>query len=153
MRLKNQLFVFIYFVIFTITAQNVDVNFLIITQQKEFIAGSEIVLEFKTNKPKEYTLYCTNSYGSSIINSEINGKNVVFRIPDYLKNKIGVVSWMVLENKVCGQFKIHPKENPAVLETYLGPPSIEAGGTDFTMMVVIPTDNLDNPLKQNTAVH
>ena len=35
---------------------------------------------------------------------------------------------------------------------YLGPPSIEAGGKDFSMLVTIPTDTLDNPLLENTNV-
>ncbi|NNE15185.1 MAG: hypothetical protein HKN51_09430, partial [Saprospiraceae bacterium] len=38
------------------------------------------------------------------------------------------------------------------IETYIGPPSIEAGGSDYTMLVVIPTDSLDNPITNNTLV-
>ncbi|MFT4645302.1 MAG: hypothetical protein ACI8ZX_001718, partial [Planctomycetota bacterium] len=78
----------------------------------------------------------------------------IFKIPSYISNKKGVLTWEVLNTEIpCfGQLLITSKEEPTSLETYLGPPSIEAGNTDFTMLVVIATDNLDNPLKQNTEV-
>ena len=38
------------------------------------------------------------------------------------------------------------------LETYLGPRSITAGNTDYSMLVAIPTDVYDNPLGSETEV-
>ena len=39
-----------------------------------------------------------------------------------------------------------------LLESYLGPPSIQAGNRDYSMLVVVPTDMFDNPLPKNTSV-
>ena len=55
--------------------------------------------------------------------------------------------------KLIGSIKILPNEKPKTIETYLGPPSIIAGGKDFTMLVTIPTDKFDNPLKEKTTVN
>jgi len=39
------------------------------------------------------------------------------------------------------------------METYIGPPSIIAGLSDYSMLVSIPTDVLDNPLANGTLVN
>jgi hypothetical protein len=44
------------------------------------------------------------------------------------------------------------QQQPTSIETYLGPPSIGAGELDYTMLVVIPTDSLDNPIRDNSKV-
>jgi len=140
-----------WFVINTISGQDA---LKLITKEKIFTVGSIVVLKFTTTSNTAYKLYCTNSYGSSIINSEIKNDMVYFKIPSSISDKKGVLYWRVLNTKkpLLGQLKIIAKEKPISMETYLGPPSIEAGGTDYTMMVVIPTDDLDNPLQQNTKV-
>ena len=78
-----------------------------------------------------------------------------YSIPVSISNKIGVVNWKLFHDKTSqsGKFIINPKQEVAKMETYIGPPSIEAGGTDYTMLVVIPTDSLDNPLTENTLVN
>lgn len=152
MSFKNILIFIIYwFVIQTITAQN---TVTLLTQQQQFIAGKNITLVFEAAKNINLKIYCTNSYGSTLLNSEKNNKHHTFKIPPYISNKIGMLSWRIIgvENSLSGQIKIIPKEKPVSLETYLGPPSIQAGGTDHTMLVIIPTDDLDNPLKANTPV-
>ncbi|MCD8416952.1 hypothetical protein J2Q11_05395 [Tenacibaculum finnmarkense genomovar finnmarkense] len=148
---KNLFLLFCCFVTFVSTAQN---TIILLTQQKEFIAGDSIHLKFNSNNTKIYQIYCSNSYGSTLINSEINNDTIIFKIPPYLSNKIGVLNWKIVndKNNISGQFKIISKSKPISLETYLGPPSIEAGSIDYTMLVVIPTDDLDNPLKKGTIV-
>ncbi|MBE7652634.1 hypothetical protein G1L01_04535 [Tenacibaculum finnmarkense] len=148
---KNLFLLFCCFVTLVSTAQN---TIKLLTQQKEFIAGDTIHLKFNSNNTKIYQIYCSNSYGSTLINSEINNDTIIFKIPPYVSNKIGVLNWKIVndKNNISGQFKIIPKHNPISLETYLGPPSIEAGSIDYTMLVVIPTDDLDNPLKKGTSV-
>jgi hypothetical protein len=135
----------------TITAQN---PLELVTKEKLFVAGSSVVLEFTSTTILEYQLYCTNSYGSSVLNSERKQNKVYFKIPSHISTKKGVLTWRILntKNPIFGQLQIIAKEKPISMETYLGPPSIEAGGTDFTMIVVIPTDDLDNPLQKNTKV-
>jgi hypothetical protein len=127
----------------------------LITTKTVFTAGEKIVLEFATNKITTTQLYCSNSYGSTLLIAETKENKLSFTIPSHYGSKRGVVNWKLItgENLITGNFTIIPKETPVSLETYIGPPSIIAGGTDYTMYVVIPTDDLDNPLKQNTKVN
>lgn len=126
----------------------------LITEKKQFTAGENIVLAFSTTQKTAFQLYCSNSYGTTIVSSEIKNNTLFFKIPAHLSTKRGVVNWQLLakENSLFGVFNIISKAKPISLETYIGPPSIEAGKKDYTMFVVIPTDTLDNPLKNNSAV-
>ncbi|CAM1333080.1 hypothetical protein [Tenacibaculum aestuariivivum] len=147
---KNLFLLFLCVVTHITTAQNIT----LLSKEKQFTAGDTIHLKFNGNNTKNYLIYCSNSYGNTLINSEINNDTIIFKIPTYLSNKIGVLNWKIVndKNNISGQFKIVPKQQPVSLETYLGPPSIEAGKIDYTMLVVIPTDDLDNPLKKGTSV-
>ncbi|SOS46948.1 conserved exported hypothetical protein [Tenacibaculum dicentrarchi] len=148
--IKNLFLLFWCFVTLVTTAQDIT----LLSKEKQFIAGDTIHLKFNTNSTKKHQMYCTNSYGSTLINSEVINNKMFFKIPSYISNKTGVLNWKILNNKdnISGKFKIIPKPKPVSLETYLGPPSIEAGRIDYTMLVVIPTDDLDNPLKKGTSV-
>lgn len=148
---KTLIFLLLWFVAHAISGQDA---LKLITKEKLFVVGSTVVLKFTATTNTAYKLYCTNSYGSTILNSQIKNDKVYFKIPSSISNKKGELTWRILNTKkpIFGQLKIIAKEQPISMETYLGPPSIEAGGTDYTMMVVIPTDDLDNPLPQNTEV-
>ncbi|MCD8404817.1 hypothetical protein LNI88_05425 [Tenacibaculum dicentrarchi] len=146
--IKNLFLLFLCFVTHITTAQNIT----LLSKEKQFITGDTILLKFNANSAKKHQMYCSNSYGSTLLNSEIINNKIIFKIPPYLSNKSGILNWKIIKNNISGQFKIVPKQQPVSLETYLGPPSIEAGGTDYTMLVVIPTDDLDNPLKKGTIV-
>ncbi|CAL2082132.1 conserved exported hypothetical protein [Tenacibaculum dicentrarchi] len=145
---KNLFLLFLCIVTHITNAQNIT----LLSKEKQFTAGDTILLKFNANSAKKYQMYCTNSYGSTLLNSEVINNKINFKIPPYLSNKSGILNWKIIKNNISGQFKIVPKQQPVSLETYLGPPSIEAGGTDYTMLVVIPTDDLDNPLKKGTTV-
>ncbi len=145
---KNLFLLFLCIVTHITNAQNIT----LLSKEKQFTAGDTILLKFNANSAKKYQMYCTNSYGSTLLNSEVINNKINFKIPSYLSNKSGILNWKIIKNNISGQFKIVPKQQPVSLETYLGPPSIEAGGTDYTMLVVIPTDDLDNPLKKGTTV-
>lgn len=125
------------------------------TKQKQFEVGSNIVLEFSNYKQTNPLLYCTSSYGATLVSATLDHTTNRYKIPANISNKIGVVHWELIDDSVSikGQFRISPKSEVATIETYIGPPSIEAGGTDFTMLVVIPTDSLDNPVPTNTLVN
>jgi hypothetical protein len=127
----------------------------LITKQKEIIVGERINLEFNTSLSNKLKMFCSNSYGSTVIYSIKKNKKLVFKIPQFLTNKRGVLSWEIYQdNKAIrnGQINLLPSKVSKSLEMYLGPPSIEAGGLDFTMLVTIPTDSLDNPLADNTPL-
>ncbi|SFI50716.1 hypothetical protein [Olleya namhaensis] len=127
----------------------------LVTTQTDYNVGKPIVLKFTDSEVEKPLLYCSNSYGSTLVSAIAEEGTLQYIIPENIIKKIGVVNWIVLDkNKsATGQFNINPKAEVATMETYIGPPSIEAGGTDYTMLVVIPTDSLDNPLPTNTKVN
>jgi len=52
-----------------------------------------------------------------------------------------------------GSFEILPKvDSKTVIESYFGPRSIQAGDRDYSMLVVVPMDAMDNPLPDSTRV-
>ncbi|WP_420571119.1 hypothetical protein [Kordia sp.] len=124
------------------------------TTQREFTAGESIILTFSGTQDASIKLYCSNSYGTTLVNSNLKNGSLQYKLPTQICAKIGVVTWKLLDktNALSGTIKIHPQTTPVAMETYVGPPSIEAGDKDYTMLVVIPTDALDNPVKENTEV-
>lgn len=127
----------------------------LVTTQTDYNVGKPIVLKFTATEGEKPLLYCSNSYGSTLVSAIAEEGTLQYIIPENIIKKIGVVNWIILDkNKsTAGQFNIIPKAEVATMETYIGPPSIEAGGTDYTMLVVIPTDSLDNPVPTNTKVN
>lgn len=128
-------------------------SYSLITNFKERTAGDNITLEFAFQGSSNVFLYCSNSYGSIILRPKL-GKTLLFEIPKSISKKSGILNWQLHSdaNLMSGQLYIRPKSKIETLETYIGPPSIEAGGTDYTMLVIVPTDNLDNPLADSTKV-
>jgi hypothetical protein len=158
--MKTKYFFFFFLVAFNVNLigqnnQQKNDYLELITKQKEIIVGKPINLEFNTSLSNKLKMFCSNSYGSSVIYSIKKNKKLVFKIPQFLTNKRGVLSWKIYhDNKMIknGQINLLPSKISKSLEMYLGPPSIEAGGLDFTMLVTIPTDSLDNPLADNTPL-
>ncbi len=125
------------------------------TSQEQFTVGESIVLRFSGTQDTSIQLYCANSYGTTLIRPNVKNNELQYTIPTQICSKIGVVNWKLLNNKnsLSGTFTIVSQAIPVAMETYVGPPSIEAGDRDYTMLVVIPTDALDNPLPENTEVN
>ncbi|MDT0558986.1 hypothetical protein RM697_10025 [Ichthyenterobacterium sp. W332] len=133
-----------------------DVNnnsYTLVSTSKVFTAGASISLEFSFEGSTEVILYCSNSYGSILLHPILD-KTLSFKIPQSISNKSGILNWQLLSEStlLSGEIEILPKVTIETIETYIGPPSIEAGGTDYTMLVSIPTDDLDNPLVDSTKV-
>ncbi|MBU3821261.1 Ig-like domain-containing protein [Flavobacteriaceae bacterium XHP0103] len=129
-------------------------EFTLITKETQFEAGKNIELEFSGSNQEKPTLYISNSYGSSIIKPTLKLDVLGYKLPRAICERTGVIYWKLLSgsNKLSGKLSIYPKLEVATMETYLGPPSIEAGETDYSMLVVIPTDVYDNPLPDSTKV-
>ena len=132
-----------------------DGSVALLTTKSTFVAGETVLLQFSTNNSKMPLLYYSNSYGATLINAKLKNNILYYNIPSSITNKTGIATWKLLKesDRLSGQLKIVSQEKVATMETYLGPPSIEAGGTDFTMLVVIPTDSLDNPVIDSTLVN
>ena len=140
------------FTITHLTVSEQEVKFL--TTESQFEAGSTIILKFSNPNNSLPNLYCSNGYGSIIIYPILKDDILRYKIPKAISNKSGLVNWrlLTLDEELSGDFNIYSKQEVAAMETYLGPPSIEAGGADYSMLVVVPTDALDNPLKDGTQV-
>ncbi|MFP4844937.1 hypothetical protein [Winogradskyella sp. PE311] len=129
-------------------------KYVFISNQTNSIAGDSLELKFSSEGNTDASLYCSNSYGSILLNPIVQNNILSFNIPSDISNKSGVLNWKLIAegSEVNGQIYIKPKAYIKSIESYLGPPSIEAGGTDYTMLVVIPTDDLDNALVDGTDV-
>ncbi|WP_452230713.1 hypothetical protein [Lacinutrix sp. MEBiC02404] len=141
---------------FAVAQQNEVTNPIqLLTTQTDYQVGNAVVLKFTASEGEKPLLYCSNSYGSTLVSAVVQENILQYIIPKNITKKIGVVHWKLLDqNKaISGQFYMRSKAEVATMETYIGPPSIEAGGTDYTMLVVIPTDSLDNPVPTNTKVN
>ena len=135
----------------TTNGNNVEIKLL--TKETTFEAGESIVLKFSNNAGEKPILYLSNSYGSTVIYPNMASGVINYQIPQSISKKTGVLNWKLLaNNSLSGKLNINSKHEIASLETYIGPPSIEAGGTDYSMLVVIPTDINDNPLSDSTKV-
>jgi hypothetical protein len=126
----------------------------LLTTDTEFAAGEQIQLKFSSELNAPTNLYISNSYGSTLLLPEFENELLLYTIPENISSKSGIVNWKILDpdQTLSGSVYIKPKALVKSLESYLGPPSIQAGEADFSMMVVIPTDELDNPLQDNTMV-
>lgn len=122
------------------------------TTQKVFEAGDEIPLDFEYKGNIQTQLLLKSSYGSTVLSSA-TGK---YTIPKYVAKKKGRLQYVLFHNSKRifeGYLVITSKSTSAIdLESYIGPPSIVAGGTDYTMHVVIPADIYDNPLADDTPM-
>lgn len=153
---QHLILLIIYFLTLCVNAQETNSagKVFLLTTQKEFRVSDEIFLDFVVKDSLNFNLYCSNSYGSSMIYPDKNDGKVTFRIPKFLSKKRGLLTWKTigLETNISGSLFVNSLQQPKTIETYLGPPSIDAGAIDYTMLVVIPTDSLDNPIKDNSKV-
>jgi len=122
------------------------------TTKTTYKAGSLIFLKLSNPDLVEEYLYATNSYGSILIKPILKNHTLFYEFPKTFSNKIGVINWTINNTKLSGQIQVIPQQKVSKIETYVGPPSIQAGNKDFSMLTVIPTDSLDNPLAENTLV-
>lgn len=125
------------------------------TNDTVFVAGTLHNLNFSTNSKFTPILYVSNSYGTTILEPKRFQEFLNYKIPKNISNKRGQLNWaLVLHKKklLTGKIAIVSDTIVEKVETYVGPPSIEAGGRDFSMSVMIPTDTLDNPIMDGSKV-
>lgn len=139
---------------FTLQIDTTADTYALISKQHSYTAGDSIHLKFSYKGSTEVFLYCSNSYGSVLLKPVLKNTSLNFTIPQSVSKKAGILNWQLISDKVelSNHISIKPQASIKTIESYLGPPSIEAGGTDYTMLVIIPTDPLDNPLSDSTKV-
>jgi hypothetical protein len=141
----------------TFASKNETGNFQLVAGAQKFIAGNPIRLAFRTdNYTLKPQLFIIHSYGRTLIEGKLEINKYIFEIPETYSKKTGLVSWFLINNgqkEANGTFEILPNDKTKTyIENYMGPPSILAGGTEFTMMVTVPTDSYDNPKLDSTKV-
>lgn len=134
----------------------IAVQAILETEQTTFEAGESIGLSFLLNKSVKTQLYCHTAYGVTILAPIIIGHKTIYNLPNYIAYKKGILDYTLLyDQKILYESRISilPSHNlKNEIESYVGPPSIIAGGRDYTMFVAVPTDVYDNPLVDRTAV-
>lgn len=127
-----------------------------IPHKTNFYADEKIELKFKTVDSNGIKMIFENAYGTIILKPSIKNSIITFTVPDFISRKTGLCHWSLLSNekqKLEGSLKISPTETKDVsIESYLGPRSITAGKKDYSMHVIAPTDEFDNPLPEGTVI-
>jgi hypothetical protein len=141
----------------TAMVSNQKTVYTVVTKNKIFVAGKAVEMEFSsTAKIENPQLFIIHSYGKTLLEGTIKKGKYVFKIPENYAKKTGTVSWFLIhgnEKVMNGTFEIIPNDKTeTIIENYLGPRSILAGGKEFSMMVTVPTDGFDNPKVENTPV-
>ncbi len=138
---------------FTSSSTRLEPNVAVLnTKRIVYQAGEKITLQFDIKTPVTAQLFLHASYGRTLLESETGN----FNIPDFMASKKGTIDYVLYQDStVLLTGSILVKANlttPVQLESYVGPPSIIAGGKDYTMHVIVPTDIFDNPLPDSTAL-
>jgi hypothetical protein len=134
-----------------------DQPFKLASTSKTFTAGNPIALSFTSKSEKEKPqLFIIHSFGKTLLDATFEKGKYIFKIPENYCLKTGTISWFLVNNNTTtnsGTFEIIPNDKTkTIVENYLGPRTILAGGKEFTMMVTVPTDSYDNPKADNTSV-
>jgi len=132
-----------------------DYNIKLLTKKQHYNANENIEITFSVSKPIDIYLYYSSSYGTTIIQPEFKDYMLTYHIPKYLSCKKGAVNWKLIDNSttiLSGKFYINPVNQVNVIESYLGPPSIQTGEDHYSMLVTIPTDPYDNILNDSTEI-
>jgi hypothetical protein len=124
------------------------------TIRLEYVSPENSTVDVSQASPPIY-LYLSYSYGSTLLSPSLQ-TGTFFVVPKEISNKSGQVLWKLLySGRVVdqGSFLIHtaPLVN-ATVESYLGPPTVVAGGGDYSVITVLATDSLDNLLNDGVPL-
>lgn len=129
--------------------------FALLTKDSIFTSGTFQTLTFTNASENIPILYLSNSYGTTLCPVIRVKKYLFYKIPKPISSKRGLVTWKLIQDSktlLQGNVSIVSDTLVSKIETYVGPPSIMAGNRDFSMMVMIPTDTLDNPIMDKSEV-
>ncbi len=120
------------------------------------MAGDPILLTFPASDETVPNLLVNYALGSTVLKGKRSEDKWVYSWPDFLSQKSGVASWVLLKTEgplPSGQIQIEPDDHrQRLIETYLGPKAIRAGGVDASMMVALPADPFDNLLSDGNSL-
>ncbi|MAW97022.1 MULTISPECIES: hypothetical protein [unclassified Leeuwenhoekiella] len=114
------------------------------------------ISEYELPLKDSICLIASGTYGTTVLKPELTNDVPVFQIPPELTKHAGVISWQLQEGSRTiqqGRFDLQADTTQlGELENYLGPRSIVASERDYTMLVSLPTDYLDNLLPNGTPL-
>ena len=128
----------------------------LLSEKLNYKAGEDMIIQFSTDKEGAYGLLLKSSYGIVYLNQNSTSGQINFTLPRFISRKKGVIHYQLYfedEVRLTGSLMISSSsKRTTMVEAYLGPTSINAGGLDYGMMTVMPTDVYDNPLEDSTKV-
>ncbi len=140
--------------------QELEVSFSIKNITDTIVSSSGRVVRLKSSdvtQENEVYLILSGTYGTIVLAPDTSSWGTFFNIPPAITKRAGVVSYFLVQNEKTiqeGTFTLFPNtQELGELSSYLGPRSILANKRDYTMLVSIPTDELDNMLPDSTVVH
>ncbi|MFT7442922.1 MAG: hypothetical protein ACI9Q3_001299, partial [Maribacter sp.] len=124
MKLKKLFFLLLFqLIVVSLIAQEntIDSNIDLFSGKNEFVAGDKIILKTNIKDKKNIQLFCSNSYGSSIVEPLLLNGKLTFEIPSFLAQKKGILSWKALikNQTISGNIRILAIKKPVVIESYL----------------------------------
>ncbi|GGG51571.1 hypothetical protein GCM10011414_21460 [Croceivirga lutea] len=136
------------------------------TFECEVVSNSEKLIEVNQTHLATYEMECYNtipitvmyasSYGSIVVKDTVQDGKLVYETPDFITQKIGDYTIHLLygEKSILKDSLqvVTKEENIDFIESYFGPRIILAGGVDFSMLTVVPVDEFDNPMPDNTPI-
>lgn len=141
------------------TETKVAAHFKIHTPKNQIVSNSGITVLFKTFDKSAYqkiNFMISGTYGSSLLHATLKNNKLVIKIPPEITKHSGAVAWQLISDQKTlqnGSFKLMANIKALkTIENYLGPRSIMANVRDYTMLVSIPVDSLDNLLPDGTKV-
>lgn len=149
-----QFLIVFLFVSFRTPITNTIIHVETIQTVQENIAGNPVNLIFSSND-SGIQLFCTSSYATVILDPVVENNQYHFKLPEHIYNKRGLINWKIIkgaEEIISGKINITSSSQKTIMESYAGPPSIIAGGVDYFMFTICPTDQFDNPLPDDTDV-
>ena len=103
---------------FAVVQQNeASENIKLLTTTTDFEVGTNLVLKFTASESENPLLYCSNSYGSTVISSTVKNNIFEYHIPENITRKIGTVNWTLLTEatSLSGKLNINPKAEVATM--------------------------------------
>ncbi len=145
----------VFFVSFAKYKESQKLELKSVNTFKSAVAGSTIAIQFMVNTTKNIPyLYCSTSYGSTLISPSIKKDTLSYYLPKEFNTKIGTVFWKLQyrDSIHANTFQIVSPNEVTTIKNYIEATFLEAGEKDFVMLVTVPTDKYDNPKPDSTKV-
>lgn len=134
-------------------------NYSIKSPIDQVVTNTGILIQFESFE-EEYVdqleFIISGTYGTTVLPIEMGNKQLKINIPKEITQHAGIINWQLIAGGKTiqnGDFKLFSNLDALkTVENYLGPRSIIANNRDYTMLVSIPVDSLDNLLPDGTNV-